>query len=175
MGLILVGILLCALIIGLSFLLLSKGSIKDFGAELLYLLAAVCLITGAFAGITAPVNGYGEPEIVSTTELVSLKDETISEASGRLFYVSISGTNSYTYYVEIDSQYASNSQKAYKSNTISNSNVTIIEDNNYTDAKLVTYVRYGKKTFWTFAAKTEQYEYVFYVPTGTIARNVSLG
>lgn len=33
----------------------------------------------------------------------------------------ISGNNSYTYYVEVDSTYVSNSQKAYKSNTISDS------------------------------------------------------
>ena len=76
MGLILAGILLCVLIIGLAFLLLSKGIVSSFGSELLFLLAAVCLIAGAFAGITAPVNGYGKHEIVSTTELVSLRDDT---------------------------------------------------------------------------------------------------
>ena len=77
--------------------------------------------------------------------------------------------------MEVDSTYASNSQKAYKSNTISDSDVTIVEDDNYTDAKLVTYVRYGKKSFWTFAVGAKKYEYIFYVPTGTIVRDVSLG
>ena len=32
-----------------------------------------------------------------------------------------------------------------------------------------------KKSFWTFAAGAKTYEYVFYVPTGTIARDVSIG
>lgn len=50
----------------------------------------------------------------------------------------------------------------------------LVEDDNYTDAKLVTYVRNGKKSFWTFAAGAKEYEYVFYVPTGTIVRDVSL-
>lgn len=113
--------------------------------------------------------------MVSSIELMSLRDDTISKGTGGLFYVSISGTNSYTYYVTVDSIYASDSQKAYKSKTISGTNVTIVEDDSYTEAKLVTYVRYSKKSFWTFAVGAKQYEYVFYVPTGTIARDVSIG
>lgn len=176
MGLILVGILAGVMFIGLAILYssISKNPNANFGGGLLGI-AIICVIGGIFIGILVPVSGYGEPEAISTTELVSLRDDTVSEGTGRLFYVSISGTNSYTYYVEVDSSYASNSQKAYKSKTISGSNVTIIEDDNYTDAKLVTYVRYGKKSFWIFAAGAKQYEYVFYVPTGTIARDVTLG
>lgn len=37
------------------------------------------------------------------------------------------------------------------------------------------YVRYGKKSFWTFAVGAKKYEYIFYVPTDTIVRDVSLG
>ena len=77
--------------------------------------------------------------------------------------------------MEVESTYASNSQKAYKSITISDSNVTIVEDDYYTDAKLVNYVRHGKKSFWTFAVGAKKYEYVFYVPSGTIAQFVSIG
>ena len=117
------------------------------------------------------MSGYGESQIFSTTELVSLRDDTVSEGT----YISISGINSYTYYVEVDSPYTSNSSKAYKSITLSNSNVTIVEDDSYTDAKLVTYVRYGKKSFWTLAIGAKTYEYVFYVPPGTIAQDMSLG
>ena len=176
MGLILAGILAGALFVGLMYLYIScsKNPEVYFGAGLM-VIAIICVISGFVAGIIEPVSGYGETQIVSTTELVSLRDDAVSEGTGRLFYVSVSGTNSYTYYVEVDSPYASNSQKAYKSNTISDSNVTIVEDNSYTDAKLVTYVRYGNKSFWTFALGAKQYEYVFYVPTGTIVRDVSLG
>mgnify|MGYP006907993521 FL=1 len=139
-------------------------------------IGAICwVILGLIGGITCAVSGYGEAQIESTTELVSLRNDTVSKGTGGLFYISISGNNSYTYYVEVDSTYASNSQKAYKSNTISDSDVTIVEDDNYTDAKLVTYVRYGKKSFWTFAVGAKKYEYIFYVPTGTIVRDVSLG
>lgn len=175
MGLILVGILAGILVFGLTCLHVSRCKKEDMEDTLLFLLAFVCVIGGLIEGITEPVSGYGEPQMVSTTKLVSLREESVTEGKGCLFYISVSGTNSYTYYVEVDSPYISNSQKAYQSNTISSSNVTIVEDNSFEDAKLVTYVRYGKKTFWTFAVGAKQYEYVFYVPTGTIARNVSLG
>lgn len=173
MGLILAGILSGVLLAGLG--LKIAESHENVGVLLLAIAVVVCFLGGIVVGIFIPVSGYEEPQQVSTTELVSLRDDTVSEGTGRLFYVSISGTNSYTYYVEVDSDYASNSQKAYKSKTISGSNITIVEDDNYTDAKLVTYVRHGKKSFWTFAAGIKKYENVFYVPTGTIARDVSLG
>ena len=176
MGLILAGILVGAIFVGLIIWhnSASENPIRELDT-LLIILAAAAIISGTAVGIIEPVSGYEEPKIASTTELVSLRDEVVSEGEGRLFYVSISGTNSYTYYVEEDSPYLSGSQKAYKSKTISNSNVTIIEDNDCVEAKLVTYVKHGKKTFWTFAAGAKKYEYVFYVPVGTIARDVSLG
>lgn len=175
MGLILVGILSGAVLVGLIFVYCIKSNKPNRPiTSLLLMLTSLCVITGFFSGITKPVSGYEEPQIVSTTELVSLRDNAVSVGDTRLFYVSFSGTDSYTYNVEVNSPYVSNSQKAYKSNTISGSNVTIVEDDSCTSAKLVKYVMYGKKSFWTFAAGAKKYEYVFYVPTGTIARDVSL-
>lgn len=142
MGLILAGILVGALVLGLTSVYMSRSrKANGIDATALTILAVVCIIGGMVAGVAMPVSGYGEAQVVSTTELVSLRDKVVSEGRGGLFYVSVSGTNSYTY---------------------------------YTEAKLVTYVKYAKKSFWTFAVGAEQYEYVFYVPTGTIARDVSL-
>ena len=173
MGLILAGILASVLLLRLVFQSISKDWFDgDFCIILLLLLFGV--LGGPILilfGVYVPVSGYGESQIFSTTELVSLRDDTVSEGT----YISISGINSYTYYVEVDSPYTSNSSKAYKSITLSNSNVTIVEDDSYTDAKLVTYVRYGKKSFWTLAIGAKTYEYVFYVPPGTIAQDMSLG
>lgn len=126
MGTIIGGIVLGLLIFGLVFLymMLSENpNIQTCGCGVL--LAIVIAILGISEGIFRPLSGYEEPQIDSTTKLVSLRDETISEGSG-LFYISISGNNSYTYYVEVDSPHASGSQKAYKSDTISSDNVTII-------------------------------------------------
>ena len=76
--------------------------------------------------------------------------------------------------IEVDSKYAEDGAKAYKSYVVSG-NVTIVEDDSYADAKLVTYTKKPKMTFWSFALWFDQVEYVFYVPKGTVARNVSLG
>ena len=95
------GIVLGLLIFGLVFLymMLSENpNIQTCGCGVL--LAIVIAILGISEGIFRPLSGYEEPQIDSTTKLVSLRDETISEGSG-LFYISISGNNSYTYYVEL--------------------------------------------------------------------------
>lgn len=174
------GLVLAGFLTGIIFIAIAKGysSISETPNETLggglILLAVICVLGGIITGCFVPVSGYEEAQIVSNTELVSLRDASVSEGTGGLFYVSVSGANSYTYYLEIDSTYASDSQKAYKSKTISNSNVIIVEDDSCTDARLVKYVKRGKKTFWTFAAGSNEYEYVFYVPAGTIARDVSL-
>lgn len=185
MGCILLAILAIVPIFALNFfdklilseVLQSKKTYFILGVFIIitYVICGFCSFLGFIFGIFVPISGYEEPQIVSSTELVNLRDETISEGSKGVFYISIPENNSYTYYVEIDSPYTSDSQKAYKSNTISSNNVTIIEDNSYTNAKLDTYVTYGKKSFWTFAIGVKKYEYVFYVPTGTIVQNVSLG
>ena len=174
MGLILAGILLGVLFFGISFLVMARSEASRAG-EGLITIGIACVLFGIVFGIFMPVSGFEKPQEFSTIELVSLRDDAVSEGKGGLFYVSVTGTNSYTYYVEVDSPYASGSQKAYESKTVSSNSVTIIEDDSYAEAKLVTYVKDGKKSFWTFAAGAKEYEYIFYVPTGTIVRDISLG
>ena len=177
MGLILAGILAFAFIVWFLILRVRVPNIEDYEVEQnnagVIIFASIVLSAGLVLGIFVPISGYEEQKMVSTTELVSLRDDVTTE--GGILYVSISSTNSYTYYVEVDSPHISESQKAYKSHTISSNNVTIVEDDSYDSARLDTYVTCGKKSFWTFAAITEQYVYVIYVPTGTIARDASLG
>lgn len=175
MGLILAGILASVLFVWLRVWVSSTEHYKrEQSTTGVTIFPIIFLYAGIVLGIFVPISGYEEPKMVSTTELVSLRDDVTAEGTNGILYVSISSTNSYTYYVEVDSPHISESQKAYKSYTISNKNVTVVEDDSYDSARLDTYVTYGKKSFWTFAANTEQYEYVFYVPTGTIARVASL-
>lgn len=165
MGFILIGILMLALAVKIAW---------DYDNYILVVLSVFATTVLVVLGICVPISGYNEPQVESESVLVALRDDTVSVGSGRMCYVSVSGTNSYTYYVEIESPYASDSQVAYKSVAISDDNVTIIEDDNCTEPRIVEYVIHGKKSFWTFAV-VDEYEYVFYVPTGTIARDVSLG
>lgn len=66
MGLILAGILAGALIFGITiWYLLSRNPDKTI-ATLLLALAFVCVIFGFIEGITEPVSGYKEPEVVRT-------------------------------------------------------------------------------------------------------------
>ena len=146
--------------------------------RLIMMVLSVASILGVLIGIVIGVfvahGGYTNPEIVSTLELVSLRDDVTSKSNSGLIYVTVSGTNTYTYYVEVDSEYASSDQKSYKSYTISSDNVTIVEDKNSNVAKLVNYEKHGKRDFWSFAVNSTVNEYVLYVPEGTIVKNISL-
>jgi len=171
MGCILIGLILCALLFWWAINSMSRGASDGY---LRLFLAVMCLLTGIGFGLFAPLSGFHDFEETSAIELVSLSDQTISTGEG-LIYVSIIGENSYTYYVEVDNKFGDSSTKSYKSKTISGNNITIVEGDNCEGATLVTYTADGKKSFWTFALASSETEYVFYVPTGTISRSVSLG
>lgn len=160
---ILLGIIL-AIVVG------AFAAIKGWPNESAYL-AVVFVIGGILLGLFLPATSYEETS--ETIELVSLTDSVASTGNGVLFYVSVDATNHYTYYTEVETKYAEGNAKAYKSYTVSG-NVVIVEDDSYTEAKLVIYKKIAKSSFWTFGGPDEV-EYVFYVPTGTVARNVSVG
>ena len=168
MGCILVGIVCAVILFVLAVHFTNECSI------IWPLLMLTCFIGGIGCGLFAPVSGFHEEQIASSTKLVSLVDQTTSTGGGFL-YVTISAENSYTYYVEVENKYGKSNSKAYKSQTITGTNITVIEDDNYTDATLVVYEAKPKKSFWTFGWGGPTTEYVFHVPKGTIAMNVSLG
>jgi len=169
------GIILAGLIVDVGIFILAlifdflTGGIRDiiFGIILLAVLFGMM-------GIIVPTE-FSEPELYSTIDLVSLSDETVSSGRG-MIYVSISGANSYTYYVEVESPYGDSTSKSYKSNTISGNNITVVESDEFMDAKLAVYKSIPKKDFWSFRCfERPKYEYVFYVPKGTIDMNFHLG
>lgn len=134
------------------------------------MLAAVTIITGITIGIFYPVK-YGEWELIKETELVSLSNSTVSEGGGAI-YVSVSGENTYTYRYEISSGFGTETSKEYEVDTVSE-NVIESEDVNCEVPVLREYVRKGKITIWTFGLGKEK-KYVFYVPKGTIQKDVKL-
>ena len=166
MGCILIGIILGVLLIVWSISADHSGGGRAA-------LGALVISVGIVVGIFVPVSGFHAFEETARIELVSLSDQTISTGKG-IIYVAITGENSYTYYIEVDNKFGASNTKAYKSQTITGNNITIVEGDIYEGATLVIYEAKSKKSFWTFALNTKT-EYVFYVPTGTISRNVSLG
>lgn len=162
---IVIGILVAA---GLVVLAVVIG---DSGISMpLTMLWAVCVLGGIFIGIFVPVE-YHEWELKEETELVSLSNSTVTEGGG-IIYVSLSGENTYTYRYEISSEFGTETSTEYEVGTISN-NVIESEDKNCEVPVLRTYVRKGKATIWTFGLGKE-IKYVFYVPEGTIQKDVKL-
>ena len=166
---IILGIVLGLIIgVGLGILLENIGGTGNIAAVIGVLIIAASLAIGLFA----PISGYKDWEFLKETELVSLSNSVASEGGG-LIYVSVSANNVYTYRYEIDSEFGTETSKEYETSTISN-NVQEIEDSNCETPVLRTYTRKGKKSIWTFAIWSDEFEHVFYVPEGTISKEVKL-
>ena len=91
-----------------------------------------------------------------------------------LVYVSLSADNAYTYRYEIDSEFGTETGKTYKTQTLVGEDVEEVEDPNCKQAVVRVYQREGKKSIWTFAFWTKETKYIFYVPEGTISKEVKL-
>lgn len=124
-------------------------------------------------GLFVPISGYSEWELVKETELISLSNTTASGSKG-LVYVSLTADNAYTYRYEIDSKFGTESSKEYQTQTLVNKDVEEIEDSNCSVAVVREYCQKAKRTIWTFALGQKNSKYVFYVPEGTISKNIEL-
>ena len=98
-----------------------------------------------------------------------------SVGGGNWRYISIYAENAYTYYLETKVPEWYGEGSAYESYTISGENVVIMEDDKYiNNAKLVKYVLKPKNKFWTAVLVPDKVKYVFYVPEGSIVKDISL-
>lgn len=118
-------------------------------------------------------NNYNEKTVVLEEPLIALSDGVASSGGG-LFYVSVSANNMFTYYTEVESEHASENSSTYVSKTVPGSMVVIVEEKNNIEPRLVVYEQTGKKSFWYFNTPPTITEYVFYVPEGSIQRNMTL-
>lgn len=133
-------------------------------------IAAVILVVAIIVAF-CPVNGYeDEATLVREIELVALSNDVSSEGRGLLF-VSVSANNVYSYKYEVDNPYGSDG-KSFETKTVSE-NVIETESSQCQKAVLRVYEREAKTNIWTFCW-VKQVEYEFYVPEGTIDREVTL-
>ena len=139
----------------------------------LAVLTALFLVGGITVGLIAPSGKYEDVE-TKTIKLISLHDSVTSHGRGSLFYLNVTASNTYTYYTEIETKYAGDNDRAYVSKTIPGAKVTIVEEENCTDPRLVIYTQKAKKTFWTFAIGIEKVDNVFYVPKGSVVNEIIL-
>ena len=132
------------------------------------------IILSIFLGLCYPFNGYNDWKLIKETKLISLSNSTVSGGTG-LVYVSLSADNAYTYRFEVDSTFGTKSSKKYKTDTIVNdNNITEIEDSKCQNPMLMEYERTAKKSIWTFGFLSNETSYVFYVPEGTINKDIKL-
>lgn len=170
MGWLLVGIVGAIIGFVVSGLLILKLDIN--GACVPYCVGLPILIA-LLISLNGNQNNYNEKTVVLTEPLIALSDGVASSGGG-LFYVSVSANNMFTYYAEVESEYASENSSTYVSKTVPGSMVVIVEEKNNTEPRLLVYEQTGKKSFWYFNTPRTIIEYVFYVPVGTIQRNMTL-
>ena len=171
---IIIGIVIVA-ILGLIAIALSSRNTIPFPLELVLLL----ILGGAINyGLLGPASEYNDWELAEEIELVSLAENTVLDEKTNI-YVYRLAENEYTYRYEIDSQFGTETSKEYEVKTLlieedirHLTTVEEIEDSNCEKPLLKVYKRKGKPTIWTFARGYENTKYVFYVPEGTIAKEV---
>ena len=170
MGWFLVGIVVSGIVFIIVFTLSFRW---DISAEAMFGLIFLPFLIASLIALLGNTNNYNEKALVSTQPLIALSDG-VSSSGGGLFYVSISANNMFTYYTEVESEYTTENATSYVSRTVPGSLTVIVEEKNNTEPRLLVYEQTGKKSFWYFHVPRTITEYVFYVPEGTIQRNIAL-
>ena len=171
MGWLLVGIAGAVIGIVIAMVLMIKWDVSEVCIP--YCIG-IPILVALLISLNGNNNNYNEKTAVLTEPLIALSDGVASSGSGGLFFVSVSANNMFTYYTEIESEYASDNSSTYASKTVPGSMVVIVEEKNNTEPRLVVYEQTGKKSFWYFNTPSTITEYVFYVPEGSIQRNMTL-
>lgn len=170
MGWLLVGIVGAVIGIVIAMVLMIKWDVSEVCIP--YCIG-IPILVALLISLNGNDNNYNEKTVVLTEPLIALSDGVASSGGG-LFYVSVSANNMFTYYTEVESEYASENSRTYVSKIVLGSMAVIVEEKNNTEPRLVVYEQTGKKSFWYFNTPPTITEYVFYVPEGSIQRNMTL-
>ncbi len=161
---ILIGIGVCIIfVLGV----LKFGNVREIDSNGLAALAVMIILFSIVLSIIITPN-YSELELYQEVQLISLN--SIKETEGEPIYVVVASNNVYSYRHKIDNEYSIGGE-TYKINTLSGK-VTEIESNNCTVPILKVYER--KPVFSWFSlwfVHSNKYEYVFFVPQGTIVKD----
>ena len=170
-----------AIIIGILMLLFSKDTdyVSRFSVT-----GFILVFLGIFSIAMICQAGSSKTEKVLYKEipLVSFSNSVQSEGGGSgvlgTFHVSVDANNVYSYRYEVkNSEFNSNGTHTYATKTVSKSDtrkVYEIEDPNCTTPKLQIYKENGITTWYALGKQEQKTIYVFYVPEGSIVKNVSL-
>ena len=148
------------------------GIWKDWSAGSISFLAVMLLLGVSLIPPACIDLGYEEKQLDTTVELVSLGTEITSVGNGNRRYVTVNGEKVYTYRYETENT-TNLEGTMYKTETVSG-NVEEIESEKCETPMLYIYVEKNKNSWWFSMYTNDRYTYVFYVPEGTIVRDVTL-
>ena len=160
MLIIIIGIITCTIILCIEFFLQKKYSST---------LVGIIFFFSLLIGLFFPTK-FEERKLVKETELVPLSSSTVS---GKDVFVSISDEGTYFFRYEIDTEFGTETSTEYVTVSMPiDFAITESEDINCKTPVLLEYMTKSKVTIWTFGLGVGIVEYVFYVPTGTIQKDV---
>jgi len=171
MGAIVIGIGIAAIILFIIGIPIYNICGDDHLVHVFVFLCGGTICASIAIGLRCPTK-FGEWELINETELIALSNNTVTEGGG-FVYVAVSGENVYTYRYEISSEFGTDTSIEYETDTISG-DVIESEDPNCEKPVLLEYERKAKITIWTFGLGQSETKYVFYVPEGTIQKEVKL-
>ena len=138
------------------------------------IIATAIMVLGFAIGSFIPVNGDTEWKLIEENELITLSNGLAYRGTGNICYVSLSADNAYTYRYKIDSGFGTEKGNSYKIQTLVGEDVEEVEDQNCEKAVVRVYEKEGKMSLWTLDWEPKKTKYVFYVPEGTISKEVKL-
>lgn len=159
-----IGIGICVLFV---WGILKFGNVREIDSNAIAALAIMLIVFSVVISIVITPN-YSEPELYQEIQLVSLN--SIKKLEGEPIYVVVSSNNVYSYRHKINNEYGIGGE-TYKINTLVGK-VTEIESDNCTVPILKVYER--KPAFSWFSlwfVHSNKYEYIFFVPQGTIVKD----
>lgn len=149
----------------------------DVKEGLSVLLAVLGILASILVPCFCPVGGWNENlKLKNEYKLASLSNKTISDSEGMMFYVSLSSDNVYTYRYKLnDNSSIDKNGNNYKIAQLAsrNKDITEIEQENCDTPKLVIYKK-DPKFKWIFTLKSAKTYYAFYVPKGSINKEIKL-
>lgn len=162
-----------ALIVFLWWIARNTYKSKEVLYGLCYTSVAILLLSLAL-GILIPISGFNDEwELIEETELIALSNAESFEEIRRVF-VFISADNVYIYRHHINSNFGTETAKGYRTEILMNEEIEEVEDPNCETPVLRVYRKTTKRSIWTFALLgDEMTKYVFYVPEGSISKEVN--
>lgn len=166
-------IILGLLIAGLILFIFSRVEAEYDTISIFVMIIFLVVFASIVVGLFCPISGYTNWEPTDRKDLVTLSNSTVGGSEG-FIYISVSSSNVYTYRYEIDSEFGTDTSSEFVTDTIDGKYVVEVEDESIDTAYLQKFTRKAKISIWTFGLLSKETKYVFYVPPGSISKDVNL-